>query len=355
MGQATQTAFRKAEKKYAQRSQTPDLHNVVDLAAASTRAAGQAVRGIQLTHDLESPATLPFQLFSHKRPPAFVLRDHPGLVLIPNPFTDEAQRWLARKCLCDCPRPPNRTNLTPFFNEPPESMFSLAANAPARSKRIGCRSHEDTLQLGVTLPKDSFYTQDELPSDLLERLRWCTLGQQYNWTTKEYDLGSSPFDTDADALMRAIALAITHPDEASDMPASNGYDGAAFVSEAGIVNYYDERATMAGHVDKTEEKMDAPLISFSIGLSCIYLIGSATRDTEPTALMLRSGDVLAMCGESRMAYHGVPRVFAGTSPEFLSCPAAGDQDKAAEMYPEWHYFARYLSRHRINCNARKCS
>ncbi|KAJ2005083.1 hypothetical protein GGI04_002382 [Coemansia thaxteri] len=213
----------------------------------------------------------------------------------------------------------------------------------------------NTLQLGVTLPKDSFYTQDELPSDLLERLRWCTLGQQYNWTTKEYDLGSSPFDTDADALMRAIALAITHPDEASDMPASNGYDGAAFVSEAGIVNYYDERATMAGHVDKTEEKMDAPLISFSIGLSCIYLIGSAIRDTEPTALMLRSGDVLAMCGESRMAYHGVPRVFAGTSPEFLSCPAAGDQDKAAEMYPEWHYFARYLSRHRINCNARKCS
>ncbi|KAJ2879639.1 hypothetical protein H4R27_005189 [Coemansia aciculifera] len=352
MPQAIQTAFRKAEKRY-KRGQPPDWDNVVDLAAAAT--ANEAVRGIQLSYDLETPATLPLQLFSQRRPPAYVLRDHPGLLLVPNPFTDEAQRWLARKCLCDCPRPPNRTNLDAFFSPPPESLFELATDTEKCSQLIANRTQADIQQSDVTLPKEKFYTQPGSPSSLLERQRWCTLGLQYNWTTKEYDRGSSPFDQELDSLMRAIAIAITRPDGASDPSSGNEYNGNLFASEAGIVNYYDERATMAGHVDKTEEKMDAPLISLSIGLSCVYLIGGTTRDTEPTPIVLHSGDVLAMCGESRMAYHGVPLVLADTTPKFLSCPNAGINDNTTAMYPEWHYFAEYLAHHRINCNARKCS
>ncbi|KAJ2809700.1 hypothetical protein GGI24_007163, partial [Coemansia furcata] len=272
-----QTAFRQAEKKY-KRGQPPDLNNAVDLATS----ANEAVRDIQLAYDLESPATTTFPLFRQRRPPAYVLRDHPGLLLIPNPFTDEAQRWLARKCLCDCPRPPNRTNLDAFFSLPSESLFELAVDAENRSQPIVNRSQADIQQSDVTLPKDKFYTQPGSPSSLLERQRWCTLGLQYNWTTKEYDRGSSPFDQELDSLMRAIAIAITRPNGTSDPSTGNEYNGNSFASEAGIINYYDERATMAGHVDKTEEKMDAPLISLSIGLSCVYLIGGTTRDTEPT-------------------------------------------------------------------------
>ncbi|KAJ2045893.1 hypothetical protein GGI08_006683, partial [Coemansia sp. S2] len=186
MPEAIQTAFRKAEKRY-KRGQPPNWDNVVDLAAA---AANEAVRGIHLSYDLESPATLPFQLFSQRRPPAYVLRDHPGLLLIPNPFTDEAQRWLARKCLCDCPRPPNRTNLDAFFSLPPESLFELATDTEKRSQSIANRTQADIQQSDVTLPKEKFYTQPGSPSSLLERQRWCTLGLQYNWTTKEYDRGS---------------------------------------------------------------------------------------------------------------------------------------------------------------------
>ncbi|KAJ2746991.1 hypothetical protein GGI20_000887 [Coemansia sp. BCRC 34301] len=352
MAQVIQTAFRKAEKRYKRGQLPPDLDNAVDL---TTTAANEAVRAIQLAHDLETPATLPFRLFRQRRPQAFVLRAHPGLLLIPNSLTDEAQRWLARKCLCDCPRPPNRTNLDAFFKMPPESLFALASDAATCSQPIANCTQDDIVMAGVTLPREKAYTQPGLPPSLLERQRWCTLGMQYNWTTKEYDRGSSPFDQDLDCLMRAIALAITRPDGASDSGTDNKYDGRSFASEAGIINYYDERATMAGHVDKTEEKMDAPLISLSIGLSCIFLIGGTTRDTKPTPIVVRSGDVLAMCGESRMAYHGVPAVLAGTAPEFLTNPDSGTGDVVAAMYPEWHYFADYLTHHRINCNARKCS
>ena len=38
---------------------------------------------------------------------------------------------------------------------------------------------------------------------------------------------------------------------------------------------------------------------------------------EPLALLCRSGDVIVMGGDSRLRYHGVPRVLGGTYPEQL--------------------------------------
>ncbi|KAJ2163115.1 hypothetical protein GGF46_000044 [Coemansia sp. RSA 552] len=357
MTQQGWTAFRAAEKRYKTLDYASILSSVVDTSTMAT-ADEAVVRRLDLAHDFSDP-----RVFSRRRPPAYTLAGHPGLIVIPNPFTDGAQRWLARKCLCDCACPPNRTNLDPFFDMPPESLFTLAAkpnsatSALSRPATIGSRLQSGCIEPGVTPPKDRFYGQAASAPDLLGRLRWCTLGWQYNWTTKMYDLGASAFDHELDRLMRTIATAITCPAFATaDNNASvNSYDGWQFASEAGIINFYDERYSMAGHVDKTEDSMDAPLISLSVGLACVYLIGGPTRDTEPTPLLLRSGDVLAMCGESRLAFHGVPRVLPDTAPAYLVAPEAGDQDTGAEGYPPWRHFAEYLETHRINCNARKCS
>ncbi|KAJ2391242.1 hypothetical protein GGI23_005456 [Coemansia sp. RSA 2559] len=362
-----QTAFRRAEKTYKLRGTgLPDLTSVVDIMARNN-VSGDTVRRIRLTRDLETPAKLPFQTFRHKRPPAYVLGSHPDLIIIPDALTDEAQRWLARKCLCDCARPPNRTNLDPFFDLPAESLFAISARSPrgsnAASRRepmalVQCRAQNNSTDPAISTPKDKFYLQPAPAGELLERLRWCTLGMQYNWTTKEYDLGTSAFDIEIDGLVRSIAIAATQPENNRGngrWPCANNFEGDKYVSQAGIVNYYDKRSSMAGHVDKTEEIMDAPLISLSIGLSCVYLIGGSTRDVEPTALLLRSGDVLVMCGESRLAFHGVPRIIAGSSPRYLVDQFAGDCDSASADYPAWNHFARYLEAHRINCNARKCS
>ncbi|KAJ2522606.1 hypothetical protein GGI11_001692 [Coemansia sp. RSA 2049] len=375
--QSKQTAFRRAEKAYSPRGiGKSDLTGVIDPLApgSSSGTNGDTVRRIQLTRGLETPTGLAFQAFRQKRPPAYVLVSHPDLIVIPDALTDEAQRWLARKCLCDCTRPPNRTNLDPFFDLPAEALFSVSARQERQQQHnhrdsdsaqsvdsletVQCRVQLKSMDPSVTTPKDKFYLQPATASDLLERLRWCTLGMQYNWTTKEYDLGASAFDVEIDSLMRSIAIATTRPENDSDnrmWPCANNYDGSGYESQAGIINYYEERSTMAAHVDKTEDNMDAPLVSLSVGLSCVYLIGGSTRDVEPTALLLRSGDILAMCGESRLAFHGVPRIIAGSSPEYLTDSLAGSSDVVAADYPGWHHFARYLAAHRINCNARKCS
>jgi hypothetical protein len=59
----------------------------------------------------------------------------------------------------------------------------------------------------------------------------------------------------------------------------------------------------------------------------IFLLGGATRHDVPTAFYLRSGDAIVMGGESRLFYHGVPRIIAGDLPEWFK-----EYDQAAEMF-----------------------
>lgn len=48
-----------------------------------------------------------------------------------------------------------------------------------------------------------------------------------------------------------------------------------------IVNYYGKNKTMGGHLDDGEPDQINPIISFSLGLSCVFLIGGKDRSEEP--------------------------------------------------------------------------
>jgi alkylated DNA repair dioxygenase AlkB len=47
------------------------------------------------------------------------------------------------------------------------------------------------------------------------------------------------------------------------------------------------------------------IYSFSLGCKCIFLLGGKTRDEVPTAMFLRSGDIVLMAGEARERFHGI--------------------------------------------------
>ena len=79
-----------------------------------------------------------------------------------------------------------------------------------------------------------------------------------------------------------------------------GFKG--FKPEAGIINYYHLNSTLSGHQDHSEENLNAPLFSVSYGNSALFLIGGKTKDVKPKAVVLRSGDIVVMSGESRLAY-----------------------------------------------------
>lgn len=69
---------------------------------------------------------------------------------------------------------------------------------------------------------------------------------------------------------------------------------------------------MTGHLDDAELDQISPIFSFSFGLSSIFLIGGPTKAERPVAIRLDSGDLLVMSGESRKAYHGIPRVISNS-------------------------------------------
>ena len=83
--------------------------------------------------------------------------------------------------------------------------------------------------------------------------------------------------------------------------------------EACLVNFYAPEARMGLHQDRDEADFAAPVVSISLGATCRFRIGGEKR-TDPTrSFELSSGDVLVLGGPSRLAFHGVDRILAGTS------------------------------------------
>ncbi len=83
--------------------------------------------------------------------------------------------------------------------------------------------------------------------------------------------------------------------------------------EACLINFYAPTAKMGLHQDRDEEDFAAPVVSISLGDSCLFRVGGLKRSAPTRAFRLSSGDVLVLGGGARLAFHGVDRVYPGTS------------------------------------------
>ncbi|RMD42953.1 hypothetical protein DV735_g2188, partial [Chaetothyriales sp. CBS 134920] len=176
-------------------------------------------------------------------------------------------------------------------------------------------------------PKDpSTHKEITVEQMLRRKLRWMTLGGQYDWTRKVYPDEAAP---------------AFPPDVARKL---NDYF-PSIEPQAAIVNFYTPGDTLSVHRDISEES-DQALISLSIGCDSLFL--AANRDgSEYAIIRLRSGDAVLMSGESRHAWHGVPRVLANTCPlELQDWPCYGGDDRFAQ----WR---GWLGTKRININVRQ--
>jgi DNA oxidative demethylase len=83
--------------------------------------------------------------------------------------------------------------------------------------------------------------------------------------------------------------------------------------EACLVNYYVGDAKMGLHQDKDEEDFAAPVVSVSLGDSAVFRVGGLARKDPTHAFELKSGDVVVLSGDDRLAYHRIDRILPGTS------------------------------------------
>lgn len=89
---------------------------------------------------------------------------------------------------------------------------------------------------------------------------------------------------------------------------------AEYTPDAALVNLYGPGATMGLHQDRDEARGD-PVVSLSLGDACTFRFGTPEHRGRPyTDVRLESGDLVVFGGPSRLAFHGVPKVFDGTAP-----------------------------------------
>ncbi len=83
--------------------------------------------------------------------------------------------------------------------------------------------------------------------------------------------------------------------------------------EACLVNFYAADAKMGLHQDRDEKNLAAPVVSVSLGDDCLFRVGQSTREGGTKSFRLKSGDVVVLGGEGRLAFHGVDRIYPATS------------------------------------------
>jgi DNA alkylation damage repair protein AlkB len=161
---------------------------------------------------------------------------------------------------------------------------------------------------------------------LRRKLRWITLGGQYDWTNKIYPRHQPPpFPPDIEKLLRTIFPSMK--------------------PEAAIVNLYTPGDTLSVHRDVSED-CDRDLISVSIGCDALFL--ASNGESSSTAIVrLRSGDAILMTRASRYAWHAVPKVIANTCPVDLAEWPYLTSEPHLEQWKWW------LRSKRINLNVRQ--
>ncbi|PQE26897.1 hypothetical protein CJF31_00003603 [Rutstroemia sp. NJR-2017a BVV2] len=206
-----------------------------------------------------------------------------GLVIIPSLIPVEVQAELVDEVLYEeLPNPSHKTNLHAHYrvdfkdwqNSSPEAIIATPI--------------DPTVHKPLTLSQV-----------MIKKLRWITLGGQYDWTKKIYPEEEPP-------------------EFPNDMKWLIGQLFPEMEPEAAIVNFYSPGDTLSLHRDVSEE-VDRGLVSISIGCDCIFIIGLNKSDTgkDHIVVRLRSGDALYMTGESRFAWHGVPKIIPDTCPPDL--------------------------------------
>jgi alkylated DNA repair protein (DNA oxidative demethylase) len=90
---------------------------------------------------------------------------------------------------------------------------------------------------------------------------------------------------------------------AGSAAAEGGFPG--FVPDACLINRYVPGARMTLHQDKDESDFGWPIVSVSLGLPAVFLLGGDKRSDKHLRIPLHHGDVVVWGGPARLRHHGV--------------------------------------------------
>jgi alkylated DNA repair protein (DNA oxidative demethylase) len=142
------------------------------------------------------------------------------------------------------------------------------------------------------------------------------------WHWQPYAYSRTADDTDG-APVKPLPPSIARLGRRAVTDTFGASAGSAFEPDAVIANLYTSGARLGLHQD-AEEPSSAPVVTISLGATCVFRIAGVDRRTSPFIdVHLQSGDLLVFGGPSRRIYHGVPKVYDGTGPHLPGLPSGG--------------------------------
>jgi alkylated DNA repair protein (DNA oxidative demethylase) len=135
----------------------------------------------------------------------------------------------------------------------------------------------------------------------LRRRRLVERPQRLPYETRRPETGE-PWPAFPEIFLKTVSAAVA------------GSPWPDFVPDACLMNFYGAGAKMGLHQDRDEKDFTQPIVTVSLGDDADFLIGGLARGDKTQVLIVRSGDILIMGGESRMRFHGIRKTYPGTSP-----------------------------------------
>ena len=115
-----------------------------------------------------------------------------------------------------------------------------------------------------------------------KKIRWANVGYQYDWNNRCYPkIENFKLPEHLENLCKRTKTF------------SSKYFGKfdKYKAESVIINFYDKKDSMGGHLDDGEIDQESPIFSYNFGLSCVFLIGGTTKEIKPLAIKLDSGNI----------------------------------------------------------------
>jgi alkylated DNA repair protein alkB family protein 1 len=294
------------------------------IAASQIKAACEAYAGGQPL--AEEPEDAP--IFEH--------RDFPGLQVVCGLLPPETQT-LFTSCLMhrDLANAAHKINLQadyviPYPPEPTTEPMRFDSSFFTRERA----APEDCLVPLVPEKQNPLNTEQFLYT----KLRWLTLGEQYDWPTRSYSKHATPFPEDLSRLVTGLFPHIR--------------------PESGVVLMYSAKDFMPVHRDVSEQCQRA-LASFSVGCDGIFIMargedgGEGNNTPRTVAIRVKSGDCVHLKGEARWAWHAMARTIPSTCPPHLANWPVGTPGATRAEERSYKKWKGYMGTKRINVSCRQ--
>ncbi|KAI5180406.1 alkylated DNA repair protein alkB-like protein 1 [Nematocida sp. AWRm80] len=252
-------------------------------------------------------------------------------IYIPAPLKSSVKEEIVSLVLTKLLYPPYRNSIDRALNITEIDIYNAFRTDSIVKVRM-----KDNPEVGIKLKQDPYAPPPKVPLeegcylirgiDLIKKIRWSSIGIYYDWEKKAYD---KTIIAEIPPVINDISKEISS--KICKIP--------NYIPETAVINYYQKKDRIMAHIDRYEEDMSKPLISYSFGCSCVFVLGKKSKtDPRVSTFLLQDGDIAILLNDSREYLHGVPKILK--------------ENTGTEEYSSQEYFP-LISESRINISIRQ--